>query len=118
MGKATKSSVSDEIPQLQELVDDFNRRIRRLSETASAGGEQIAESSSEAKEYVRRTLEDIMTRVRETAAAVGATPMVGEVSRLSGDAAGRVASEAGRRPWTVLAAAAGLGFLIGFASRR
>ncbi len=118
MGRATDAAnVTTEIPELKKLVDDFDRRIRRLSQAANAGGEDIAERSAEIKELVRQSLDDIMNRVRATAAEVGA-PMAREASRLSGDAAGRIAGEVEQRPLTMLAAAAGIGFLIGFASRR
>lgn len=118
MGRVMDAAkIKTEIPEIKELINDFDQRIRRLSQAANAGGEDIAEGAAEIKEFVRRSLDDIMTRVRETAADVGA-PMAREASRVSRDAAGRVAGEVEQRPLAMLAAAAGIGFLIGFISRR
>ena len=118
MGRVTDATkIKAEIPEIKELINDFDRRIRRLSQATNAGGEDIAESAAEIKEFVRRSLDDIMTRVRETAAEVGA-PVAREASRVSRETAGRVADEVEQRPLAMLAAAVGIGFLVGFISRR
>ncbi len=118
MGRVSKAAAAvKENPKIEELVSGLEQQIRRLSEVANAGREQVSEGADEVNEFVARALEDIMNRVRNTSADVGST-VASEISRIGSDTAKKVADEVEHRPLIMLALAAGIGFLIGFANRR
>ena len=116
--RASKAATSaNEISAIEELVGDLERRLHRLSETGDAGRGELADDAGEISDFVRKTLDDITNRVRKTAANVGQSVANG-ASRFGSDTARKIADEVDQKPFTMLAVAAGIGFLVGFANRR
>lgn len=113
----TATTVAQEILGIEGLVGDLDKRLRRLVARAEADREQLADGSSEAKEFVGKALESIMDSVRKTGTDVGAS-VASETTRVGSNTARTVAEEVEGRPLTMLALAAGVGFLIGIVSRR
>src|ERR1700745_2631835 len=112
--RAAKSAAAEEIAAIEDLMSDLEKRLRRLS---GAARNEASGASDEVGDFVSEALERIKKRVRES--AVGVTESVAaEASRLGNDAFKRVTAECDHRPLVMLALAAGIGFLVGLATRR
>ena len=112
--RAAKTAAAEEIAAIEDLMNDLEKRLRRLSGTARG---EASGASSDVRDFVSEALERITTRVRDSASDVTHS-VADEASRLGGDALKKITDEVEHRPLVVLAIAAGIGFLAGLASRR
>lgn len=112
--RAAKSAAAEEIAAIEDLMNDLEKRLRRLSGTART---ETAGAASDVKDFVSEGLDRIMDRVRASASEVTSS-VTSEASRLGTDAFRKLTDEVEQRPFVMLAVAAGLGYLAGMASRR
>jgi ElaB/YqjD/DUF883 family membrane-anchored ribosome-binding protein len=110
--RTAKSAAAEEIAAIEDLMNDLEKRLRRLSGTAR--GEA---SGGDVRDFVSEALERITGRVRESASNVSHS-VADEASRLGGDALKKLSDEVEQRPFLMLAIAAGIGFMAGLANRR
>jgi ElaB/YqjD/DUF883 family membrane-anchored ribosome-binding protein len=112
--RAAKSAAAEEIAAIEDLMNDLEKRLRRLSGTAR---NETAGAAGDVKDFVSEGLERIMERVRTSASEV-TNSVADEATRLGTDAFKRLTDEVEHRPFVMLAVAAGLGYLAGMATRR
>jgi len=112
--RTTKAAAADEIAAIEDLMNDLEKRLRRLSGVAKG---EAAGASADVSNFVSESLSNIMDRVRDSAANVGKS-VADETSRVGTDAVKRLVDEVEHRPLVMLGIAAGIGFLIGLANRR
>ncbi|HVY58107.1 MAG TPA: hypothetical protein VHA77_09690 [Xanthobacteraceae bacterium] len=117
--------VSEDLAEIERLMRDLEGRIVHLTQTtARASAEGASNLASQAGEAVTDALGNMIERLRD-----GARTMSDETARYArsfGDGPGklgaqalhRVSEEVENRPLLLIAIAAGLGFLAGFAGRR
>lgn len=114
MTTRAKTATSEEIEAIEELMEDLEKRLRRLS---GAARKEASGASTDVHDFVSEALSRITSRVRDTAS--GATQSIAdEAGRMGGDALKKVLSEVEDRPLMMLGIAAGVGFLFGLANRR
>ncbi len=107
------STTAEEIAAIQELMGDLEKRLHRISGTAKS---EVSGGVGEISDFVNDALAGIMQRVRDGAASVSDT-VADRAANISGDALKKVVSEVETRPLTMLAVAAGIGFLFGLSKR-
>jgi ElaB/YqjD/DUF883 family membrane-anchored ribosome-binding protein len=107
------ASTADEIEAIKDLMGDLEKRLHRLSGTAKS---EVAGGASEISDFVNDTLAGIMSRVRDNAHSVSDT-VTDKATEMGGDAVKKIVNEVETRPLTMLAIAAGIGFLFGIAKR-
>jgi len=107
------ASTADEIEAIKDLMADLEKRLHRLGGTAKS---EVAGGASEISDFVNDALAGIMTRVRDNAQSVTDT-VTDKATEFGGDAVKKIVSEVETRPITMLAIAAGIGFLFGIARR-
>jgi ElaB/YqjD/DUF883 family membrane-anchored ribosome-binding protein len=112
--RAAKSVAADEIAAIEDLMNDLEKRLRRLSGAAKG---EAAGASADVSAFVSESLSNIMDRVRDSAANMGKS-VADETSRVGSDAVKRLVDEVEHRPLVMLGIAAGIGFLVGLANRR
>jgi len=112
--RAAKSAAADEIAAIEDLMNDLEKRLRRLSGAAKG---EAAGATADVSDFVSESLSNIMDRVRDSAATMGKS-VADETSRVGSDAMKRLADEVEHRPLVILGIAAGIGFLAGLANRR
>jgi ElaB/YqjD/DUF883 family membrane-anchored ribosome-binding protein len=112
--RTAKSAAAEEVAAIEELVNDLEKRLRRLSGTAR---KEVSGASGEVGDFVTEALARIMSRVRESASDAGQT-IAEEATRFGSDAFKKLTDEIEHRPLLMLAAAAGIGYLAGLANRR
>jgi len=112
--RAAKSVAADEIAAIEDLMADLEKRLRRLSGSARR---EATGASGDVSDFVSDALSGIMKRVRDSAADVGQS-VADEASKVGVDAFKKLTDEVENRPLIMLGVAAGIGFLIGLASRR
>jgi ElaB/YqjD/DUF883 family membrane-anchored ribosome-binding protein len=105
--------IADEIASIENLISDLQRRLRKLNNTVR---EEAAGASGDVNDFVSEALAGIMERLR--ASTENLTEDVAErAAKVKDDTFRRVAEEVEHRPLTLLAIAAGIGFLLGMARR-
>lgn len=107
------ASTADEIAAIQELMSDLEKRLQRLGGQAK---KEVSGGASEISDFVNDALAGIMDRVRDGAAAVSEN-VTDRAANIGSDAIKKVVSEVENRPLTMLAIAAGVGFLYGMSKR-
>jgi ElaB/YqjD/DUF883 family membrane-anchored ribosome-binding protein len=107
------ASTADEIEAIKDLMSDLEKRLHRLSGTAKS---EVAGGAGEISDFVNDTLAGIMSRVRDNAQSVSET-VTDKATEMGGDAMKKIVNEVETRPLTMLAIAAGIGFLFGIARR-
>jgi ElaB/YqjD/DUF883 family membrane-anchored ribosome-binding protein len=112
--RTTKAAAADEIAAIEDLMNDLEKRLRRLSGAAKG---EAAGASADVSAFVSESLSNIMDRVRDSAANLGKS-VADETSRVGSDAVKRLVDEVEHRPLVMLGIAAGIGFLVGLANRR
>ncbi len=112
--RAAKSMAAEEIAAIEDLMNDLEKRLRRLSGTARR---EASGASGDVNDFVSDALAGIMNRVRNSAAGVS-NSVADEATRIGVDAVKKVTDEVEQRPLIMLGIAAGLGFLVGLANRR
>jgi len=112
--RAAKSAAAEEIAAIEDLMADLEKRLRRLSGTARR---EASGASGEVGDFVSEALDRIMNRVKDSASGVTQT-VADEATRFGTDAFKKLTDEVENRPLVMLGVAAGIGFLVGMASRR
>jgi ElaB/YqjD/DUF883 family membrane-anchored ribosome-binding protein len=112
--RTAKSAAAEEIAAIEDLMNDLEKRLRRLSGTARG---EASSAGGDVRDFVSEALERITGRVRESASNVSHS-VADEASRLGGDALKKLSDEVEQRPFLMLAIAAGIGFMAGLANRR
>jgi ElaB/YqjD/DUF883 family membrane-anchored ribosome-binding protein len=112
--RAAKSAVADEIAAIEDLMNDLEKRLRRLSSNARG---EASGASADVSDFVSESLSNIMNKVRESAASMTQSA-ADEATRLGSDAMKKIVEEVEYRPLLMLGLAAGIGFLAGIANRR
>lgn len=107
------ASTADEIEAIKELMGDLESRLQRLGGQAKR---EVSGGASEISDFVNDALAGIMDRVRDGATAVSET-VTDRAANIGGDAIKKVVNEVETRPLTMLAIAAGIGFLFGMTKR-
>ena len=107
------ASTADEIEAIKELMGDLESRLQRLGGQAKR---EVSGGASEISDFVNDALSGIMERVRDGAHSVSDT-VTDKAANIGGDAIKKVISEVEHRPLTMLAIAAGVGFLYGMSRR-
>jgi ElaB/YqjD/DUF883 family membrane-anchored ribosome-binding protein len=107
------SATADEIAAIEDLMQDLEKRLRRLGAT---GKKEVEGGASDIQDFVSEALAGITSRVREGASSVS-DKVVDEASRIGSDTVKRLAAEVDQRPLVMLAVAAGIGFLFGLSRR-
>lgn len=111
--RSKTASTADEIEAIKDLMSDLEKRLQRLGGTAKS---EVAGGAGEISDFVNDALAGIMGRVRDNAQSVSDN-IVDKATELGGDAVKKIVSEVETRPFTMLAIAAGIGFLFGVARR-
>lgn len=112
--RTAKAVTADEIAAIEDLMSDLEKRLHRLSSTARR---ETSGASSDIRDFASDVLDNIMKRVRLSSADVGET-MADEATRYGSDAIKKLNDEIEQRPLIMLGLAAGIGFLVGSATRR
>lgn len=112
--RTAKSATAEEIAAIEDLIGDLEKRLRRLS---SGAGREFSGASGEIGEFVNEALQRIMHRVRDSATDAGQS-LAEEATKIGAGAFKKLTNEVEERPLLMLAAAAGIGFLVGLANRR
>ena len=112
--RAAKSAAAEEIAAIEDLMADLEKRLRRLSGSARR---EASGASGEVGDFVSEALDRIMNRVKDSASGVTQT-VADEATRFGTDAFKKLTDEVENRPLVMLGVAAGIGFLVGMASRR
>ena len=112
--RTVKSATAEEIAAIEDLIGDLEKRLRRLS---SSAGREVSGASSDIGEFVNEALHRIMQRVRDSASDAGHS-LADEAAKFGTGAFKKLTDEVEERPLLMLAAAAGIGFLVGLANRR
>jgi ElaB/YqjD/DUF883 family membrane-anchored ribosome-binding protein len=107
------ATTADEIAAIQELMGDLESRLKRLGGQAKR---EVSGGAGEISEFVNDALSGIMDRVRDGAQTVSET-VTDKAANIGGDAIKKVVHEVENRPLTMLAIAAGIGFLYGMSKR-
>ena len=111
---ARKSSATDEITAIEDLMVDLEKRLKRLNGTAKS---EVSGASSDIHDFVSDALDGIMKRVRTGASSITDT-VADEATRVGGDVFKRVLDQVETRPLAMLAVAAGIGYILGLSQRR
>jgi ElaB/YqjD/DUF883 family membrane-anchored ribosome-binding protein len=113
MPSRSKRSNAAEIARIEELIDDLEKRLRRLNSSAH---DEAAGASNDVSQFVNDAVERIIGQARDRVNS--ATEHAADrASKASIDAYKRVVDEAEHYPLATLAVAAGIGFLLGAARR-
>ncbi|WP_137045841.1 hypothetical protein [Pseudolabrys sp. FHR47] len=107
------ATTADEIEAIKDLMADLEKRLQRLGGTAKS---EVAGGANEVSDFVNDTLAGIMSRVRDNAQSVSES-VTDKATEIGGDAVKKIVTEVETRPLTMLAIAAGIGFLFGVARR-
>ncbi len=105
---------ADELLAIEELVADLEKRLRRVNEAVKR---EASGATTDVSDFVNDTFNDVSERLRDSVRTLAHS--VGEEAvRAGADTLNRIAREVDHRPFALLAAAAGIGFLLGLATRR
>jgi ElaB/YqjD/DUF883 family membrane-anchored ribosome-binding protein len=107
------ASTADEIAAINELMADLEKRLHRLGGAAKS---EVSGGATEISDFVNDALAGIMERVRDSAQSMSET-VAEKANSIGSDAIKKVVSEVETRPLTMLAIAAGIGFLLGMSKR-
>lgn len=113
MPSRSKSSNAAEIARIEELIEDLEKRLRRLNDSARR---EAVGATDDVNQYVDEAVERLIESARGRVNS--ATARAAEnASKASIDAYKRVVDEIENYPLATLAVAAGIGFLLGAARR-
>jgi ElaB/YqjD/DUF883 family membrane-anchored ribosome-binding protein len=112
---ATRSKVSsnDEIAAIQDLMEDLEKRLGRLSGNAKR---EASGASNDIHDFVNDALGSIMERVREGTNSVSQS-VADKAIDFGSDTLKKITDEVEQRPFAMLAIAVGIGFLFGISRR-
>jgi ElaB/YqjD/DUF883 family membrane-anchored ribosome-binding protein len=112
--RTAKSTNTEEIAAIEDLLSDLEKRLQRLS---GATKREVSGASSDVSDFVSEALSGIMDRMRDKTTNVGQA-IGDQATRIGSEAIKTVVDEIEQRPLIMLAVAAGVGYLVGVASRR
>lgn len=115
--RSKKSAATEEVAAIESLMSDLEQRLHNLSVHSNNARGEISGATSDVREFVNDALADIMKRMRDRTASVGQSA-VDEAARIGNHTLKKITDEFEQRPLTLLAIAAGIGFLAGFSNRR
>jgi len=107
--RSKAASTAEEISAIQDLMVDLQKRLHRLS---GATNREFSGASGDVNEFVSDALNGIIARIRN-----GADSVSRKATHLGSDVFKKVSDEVEQRPFTMLAIAAGVGFILGMARR-
>lgn len=107
------ASTADEIAAIKNLMGDLETRLQRLSSSAKS---EVSGGANDISDFVSDALAGIMERVKDSTQSISDT-VAEKATDMGGDALKRVVAEVETRPLTMLAIAAGIGFLFGISKR-
>lgn len=107
------SATADEIAAIKDLMSDLEKRLHRLGGAAKS---EVSGGAGDISDFVNDALAGIMERVRDGTQSISET-VADKATSIGGDAVKKVLSEVETRPLTMLAIAAGVGFLFGISKR-
>jgi ElaB/YqjD/DUF883 family membrane-anchored ribosome-binding protein len=107
------ASTTEEMAAIQDLMNDLEKRLHRLS---GATKREFSGGAGEVHDFVNDALKGIMDRVRDGARSVSQSA-TDTATDLGIDALKKISNELEQRPLTMLAIAAGIGFLFGMSRR-
>jgi ElaB/YqjD/DUF883 family membrane-anchored ribosome-binding protein len=113
MATRSKVSTSEEIAAIQDLMEDLEKRLHRLS---GATKREFSGATGEINEFVNDALGSIMERVRDGASSVSQS-VADKATDFGSDAIKKITDEVEHRPFAMLAIAVGIGFLFGVSRR-
>jgi ElaB/YqjD/DUF883 family membrane-anchored ribosome-binding protein len=113
MATRSKVSTSEEIAAIQDLMEDLEKRLHRLS---GATKREFSGATGEINEFVNDALGSIMERVRYGASSVSQS-VADKATDFGSDAIKKITDEVEHRPFAMLAIAVGIGFLFGVSRR-
>ena len=106
-------STAEEIAAIKELMGDLETRLHRLGNSAKS---EVTGGANDISDFVNDALAGIMSRVRDGTQSLSDT-VAERATNIGGDALKKVVAEVETRPLTMLAIAAGIGFLLGISKR-
>jgi ElaB/YqjD/DUF883 family membrane-anchored ribosome-binding protein len=112
--RASKSIAAGEIAAIEDLMEDLEKRLRRLSGSARR---EASGATGDVGDFVSEALARIMNRVRDSASGMTHS-VANEATRFGGDAFKKLTDEIENRPLVMIGVAAGVGFLVGMSQRR
>lgn len=107
------ATTGEEIEAIKELMADLEKRLHRIGGTAKS---EVSGGAGDISDFVNEALAGIMERVRGGAASAS-DAVADRAANISGDALKKIVAEVETRPLTMLAIAAGIGFLFGISRR-
>ena len=106
---ASTAEEIEEISAIQDLMVDLQKRLQRFG---GATNREFSGASGDVNEFVSDALNGIIARIRD-----GADSVSSKATHLGSDVFKKVSDEVEQRPFTMLAIAAGVGFILGLARR-
>ena len=97
-------------------VRDIERRLRSLEQQLERVGDRTSASTAEVVEGAGTAIAPVLSSIADRFRG-GAHSMSHEAAKLGNDALRRISNEVEHRPRVTLAAAVGVGILVGLASR-
>jgi len=107
--RSKAASTAEEISAIQDLMVDLQKRLQRFG---GATNREFSGASGDVNEFVSDALNGIIARIRN-----GADSVSSKATHLGSDVFKKVSDEVEQRPFTMLAIAAGVGFILGLARR-
>jgi ElaB/YqjD/DUF883 family membrane-anchored ribosome-binding protein len=114
VARTGKTSTAEDIIAIEDLMEDLERRLRRVSGTTRR---EASGAADDVADFVHDTLADIKTKIRAKAAST-VRSAGDKASSLGEDTLRKLFDGVEERPLIMLGIAAGVGFLAGLATRR
>ncbi len=112
--RSAKSAAAEEIAAIEDLMNDLEKRLRRLSGNAKR---EASGASGDVGDFVNDALARIMEHVREDASDTTES-IADDAARYGADAIKKAIQEVEQRPLLMLGIAAGIGFLAGMLNKK
>jgi len=113
MTTRNKPAIEGELAAIRELLSDLEERMNHIGATTKR---ELSGGSEDIYEFVNEALGRIVKRARDSADSL-TDSVADSAARLGNDAVKSVTEQVEIRPLTMLAVAAGIGFLFGLARR-
>jgi ElaB/YqjD/DUF883 family membrane-anchored ribosome-binding protein len=114
MATRTKSVTADEISAIEDLISDLEKRLHRLSGSATR---EASGATGDVSDFVNEALASIMKRM-SNGSNDSVESLTEDVARYGVDAFKKLTKEVEQRPLMMLGIAAGVGFLAALMSNK
>lgn len=114
MATRTKSAAAEEVSEIEDLISDLEKRLRRLSGSTKR---EASGASGDVSDFVSDALAGIMNRINK-GSADSADSISEDFTRYGVDALKRLTKEVEQRPLVMLGVAASVGFLAALMSKK